>query len=207
MRPALPGGRGAASLLLALIVTGCALPTPAEPAIRETNRRLQEAFNRGDAAAVAELYAEDARFLPPGAPAAIGRIQIRDALEGLIRAGATGLALESAEIEARGDLAFERGVFRITLPGGDGAPVERLGKYLVIWGRRHDGGWSPRVDLFNFDAPAEAAAHDDPMGGEPPGGDASPGPAATPVDAVIPADPDPSPAATAAPSAPPAGKN
>ena len=44
---------------------------PAE--IAEAHRRLEPAFNRGDAAAVAALYTEDATLLPPGADMLTGR--------------------------------------------------------------------------------------------------------------------------------------
>ena len=36
--------------------------------VDEVNRRFMEAFERGDAASVAALYAEDAVALPPDAP-------------------------------------------------------------------------------------------------------------------------------------------
>ncbi len=36
--------------------------------VDEANRRFMEAFERGDAASVAALYAEDAVVLPPDAP-------------------------------------------------------------------------------------------------------------------------------------------
>src|SRR5215217_1675267 len=45
----------------------------APAAIAEAHRRLEQAFNRGDAAAVAALYTEDAILLPPGADIQSGR--------------------------------------------------------------------------------------------------------------------------------------
>ena len=44
---------------------------PAE--IAEAHRRLERAFNRGDATAAAALYTEDAALLPPGADILTGR--------------------------------------------------------------------------------------------------------------------------------------
>ena len=45
--------------------------------VDEANRRFMEAFERGDAASVAALYAEDAVVLPPDAPMISGRWRSR----------------------------------------------------------------------------------------------------------------------------------
>ena len=47
--------------------------------VDEANRRFMEAMERGDAASVAALYAEDAVVLPPDGPMVSGRSAIKDA--------------------------------------------------------------------------------------------------------------------------------
>jgi hypothetical protein len=75
----------------------------AREAIEAANTMFQDAFNRGDAAAVAQLYTPDAAVLPPDAPRADGREAIqrfwRDAIDGGLR----DLSLQSAEMRSEED--------------------------------------------------------------------------------------------------------
>jgi ketosteroid isomerase-like protein len=61
----------AASAFLLAAAPSLAQQVPAETAA--TNHRFEQAFNRGDAAAVAALYTENATLLPPGADLMTGR--------------------------------------------------------------------------------------------------------------------------------------
>jgi ketosteroid isomerase-like protein len=71
---------------------------------------LEQAFNRGDAAAVAALHTEDAALLPPGADILRGR-----------RA------------------AQEIGRFSLEVPGQGGQATKLEGKYGVVWKGTADG--------------------------------------------------------------------
>ena len=53
--------------------------------IDAANARCIAAFNKGDAAAVAQLYTERATALPPGAPMAKGRAAIQAFVDGAIK--------------------------------------------------------------------------------------------------------------------------
>jgi uncharacterized protein (TIGR02246 family) len=61
--------------------------------VDEANRRFMEAMERGDAASVAALYAEDAVVLPPDAPMVSGRSAIEQFWRGMMGAGARGVNL------------------------------------------------------------------------------------------------------------------
>ncbi len=60
-------------------------------AIEAANKQFIEAFNKGDAAAVAAMYSADARLLPPNSPMGEGRQAVQQELRilsltgGLIR--------------------------------------------------------------------------------------------------------------------------
>ena len=57
-----------------------------------------------------------------------------------------------AEIEGRGDLAYVRGTYTMTLhPDGAPEPVEDAGKYLEIRRKQSDGSWLYVADMFNSD--------------------------------------------------------
>ena len=107
------------------------------------------AFNGGDAAGVANIYATDARLLPPGAPAIVGR----DAIEGFVKEFvATGakLTFNLLTVHESGDLCAAVGEFDMKIPG---APDDQ-GKYIEVWRRQGDGSWLIVDDIFNSSLPA-----------------------------------------------------
>jgi uncharacterized protein (TIGR02246 family) len=82
--------------------------------VDEVNRRFMEAFERGDAASVAALYAEDAVVLPPDAPMISGRAEIEEFWRGLMAARARGVNLVTLRLAGSGDVLHEVGRATIT---------------------------------------------------------------------------------------------
>lgn len=120
----------------------------AEEAIRANNRKFSEAFMRGDAAGVAALYTDDARLMPPDAPASSGADAIRQFWEGAMRMGIKEAALETVEVKPCGDYACEIGRFTLSVETGAGERARQTGKYVVIW-KREGGAWKLDVDIWN----------------------------------------------------------
>jgi uncharacterized protein (TIGR02246 family) len=130
-----------------------------EAAARAVNVAWFKAYNAGDGAAVAALYAEDAVLNAPGAPAARGKASISEFyLKNAAESAAAGFALAddpSSDVGVSGDLAWQSGTFKIT--GKSGAAVD-TGKYITVF-QRKDGKWMIIRDTWNSDAaPASAAA-------------------------------------------------
>ena len=109
---------------------------------------FEQAFNAGDAAAVAAFYTEDAVALPPGGPMVRGRDAIQEMWQGAIDGGFTDLELMVEEIEVMGDTAIEMSTLS-GMAGGEPAP----GKYVVIWKKVGDD-WLLHRDIWNM-SPAE----------------------------------------------------
>lgn len=112
-----------------------------------------EAFRRGDAEAVAALYAEDARLLPPNHPKVQGKEAIRQFWQGAMDMGVKDASLQIEEVEPQGDTAYEIGRYTLAIEQGNGERISDAGKYVVIW-KRGGGGWRIAVDIFNSDTPA-----------------------------------------------------
>lgn len=112
------------------------------------------AFNGGESAGVAALYAEDAALLPPGAARVDGRAAIRAFWQGAIDDGITALTLEAVEVEESGDLAMEVGAFSLAVPGEGDEKTIVFGKYIVVWKKGADGVWRLYRDIWNTN-PAE----------------------------------------------------
>ena len=119
------------------------------------NREFVAAFNRGDMATVASCYAEDAKVMPPGSEVVQGRQAIEQFWRGVQeQMGVKEVTLDSQEVEASGDIAYEVGAatLKIEPPGGQATTVPI--KYLVAWKRQADGAWRLAVDIWNNNAPA-----------------------------------------------------
>ncbi len=143
---------------LSLALLSCARPeewdvAAVRKAIEETNAKFAEAFNRGDAAAVAALYTDDATMLPPNDEAVQGKQKIQEFGDGLVKMGAKGLTLTTVSVGGNGDTAYEIGKYTITIqPEGQAAMLD-TGKYVVVWKKQADGAWRLHADIWNSDLP------------------------------------------------------
>lgn len=133
-----------------------------EAAIRALSAAWKEAFNAGDVAAVAALYAEDAVLAAPGAPALRGKASISEYFVRTVAefkaAGITVADAPLGDVVASGDLGFQWMTYGISDPSG---AVVDAGKLLTLFQRR-DGRWTIVGDTWNSDvapaAPATPAA-------------------------------------------------
>jgi uncharacterized protein (TIGR02246 family) len=114
--------------------------------IEKLNDVWTAAFNKGDAAAVAALYTEDADVLPPGAEMVKGRA----AIEAFWRQAAQQMGdakLTTVDVLPLGPEAA-REVGTVTLKTKTQPPQEVVGKYVVVW-RKTGGGWKLATDIWN----------------------------------------------------------
>ena len=145
---------------LALTLTGCQVPPPeAGPlpdedvaAIRASSDAWVQHVESGNWAALAALYTENAAFMPPNEAIAQGRIAIQAWMEAFPRITEFSLTLD--EIDGRGDLAFVRGTYSVTIHPEDAPePIRDTGKYVEIRRKQPDSSWLLAVDIFNSDLP------------------------------------------------------
>ncbi|MDE2004945.1 MAG: SgcJ/EcaC family oxidoreductase [Rhodospirillales bacterium] len=113
-----------------------------------------DAVRRGDAAAIAQFYTPDGRFMVPNAPIAEGREAVAAMWAHLLALPGAALSFGPTHIEAAigGDLAFEIGTYALGFDR-DAKRVEDRGKYVVVW-KRLDGSWKAAADILNSDLPA-----------------------------------------------------
>jgi len=112
------------------------LSGPDEAAIRGVHDHFTAALLRQDFDAIAALYADDAVLLPPNEPAVHGRAAIRVWTAAVPRV--TRAVLNVDDLDGRGDLAYMRGTFSMTLEP-DGAPAFSVtGKYVEILKKQPD---------------------------------------------------------------------
>jgi ketosteroid isomerase-like protein len=119
---------------------------------------VAKAFHDGvanrDAAALASLYAENDRFLPPGMEPCEGRAQTQSAMQQLLDMGARSLDLEPLDVREADDLTIEYGRYTLRVEPAGTEAVTDVGKYLVVHERQADGSTKILYDIFNSNAPA-----------------------------------------------------
>lgn len=136
-----------------VMIIGCvSLGSPALAQNKATIEKLNDAwtaaFNKGDAAAVAALYTEDAYVLPPGSAMVKGRT----AIEAFWRQAAqqmTDAKLTTVDVLPLGRSAA-REVGTVTLKTKSQPPQEVVGKYVVVW-RKIGRDWKLATDIWNTD--------------------------------------------------------
>jgi len=126
--------------------------TSARKAIETANKRFVEVFNKGDAVAVAGMYTSDAKVLPPNSQTIEGKENIQTFWQEFITMGVKVVKLETGQVEARSDTAYELGQYTLTIPQAGGQTITEQGKYLVVW-KRVGRGWKLAVDIWNTSTP------------------------------------------------------
>jgi ketosteroid isomerase-like protein len=121
-------------------------------AIRDTAAAYHEAAVAKDWDAVSTFFTTDAVAMPPHQPMVQGRADIKEWYASF--PPVTDVELPIVEIDGRGDMAYSRGTYSMTMVmEGVPEPVTLIGKNLVIWRKQADGSWLIAVEMFNSDLP------------------------------------------------------
>lgn len=123
-------------------------------AIDAKNNALIHAFQQRDAAQVAAIYADDATLMPPHNDMLRGREAIEQFFRKGIGMGLHDFRIETLEVDAREDLAYEVGRFQRKVSTVRGDELTDTCKYVMLW-RRHPEGWRPQSDIWNSAGPTE----------------------------------------------------
>ena len=135
-------------MIMGLLSLGSPALAQNKAAIEKLNDVWTAAFKKGDAAAVAALYTEDAYVLPPGSAMVKGRA----AIEAFWRQAAQQMSdakLTTVDVLPLGRSAA-REIGTVTLKTKSQPPQEVVGKYLVVW-RKIGRDWKLATDIWNTD--------------------------------------------------------
>jgi uncharacterized protein (TIGR02246 family) len=124
-------------------------PARVRQAIDAQNRAWADATRRGDAAAIARIFADSGVEVGVGAGKVWkGRAAIQDLFAGIYRnPHATDAVVETEQVILDGRTAVEYGHYRFVYPPKDGHPQADSGKYVVVWRQDGDGRWRILVDM------------------------------------------------------------
>ena len=116
-------------------------------------QRWQQAFNGGDATAVAALYSEKARLLPPNFEIVEGRPAIEGFVKEFVATGAQ-ITFDLITVHETAELCAAVGRYTMQIPVPGGEPQQDRGKYIELWAKQSDGSWLIVDDIFNSSLPA-----------------------------------------------------
>jgi len=142
-------------LLVSLFVSLNGAPEKSEDiaqvraAIEAGNIKFGEAVRKGDAAAIAALYSEDATVLPPDSAMIKGREAIQASWNGSLQMGIKDAVLTTVEVSGAGDYAYEIGKVLLTIQPAGQAALQQTAKYVVVWKKAASGSWQLHVDIWN----------------------------------------------------------
>ncbi len=137
-------------LIASLAVAQAQQPAALKSAIEASNAKWVQAYNTGNAAALAQFYTTQATILPAGGAMASGRPAIQQYWQGLMQSGLKNFALHTQSVEDYGRAVREIGSFTVDAPGPNGTIGHVDGKYVVVW-KHGPVGWLLDTDIWNMD--------------------------------------------------------
>jgi ketosteroid isomerase-like protein len=141
---------GTVATSFAIVMAACAPASPPQQGTEvaaEMTAAWSKAFDSGDPAALAALYADDARTMPPGGAPLVGRSQIESYWRSDIGEGAPKTKLTPTDAIAQGNVLHVQGAYEV-----EGAPGIELakGQYQQLWTRANDG-WRLQREMWRID--------------------------------------------------------
>ncbi len=141
--------------IVASLAVGSAAAQAQEPDLDDLRNSYEAAANANDAAALAALHSEDARVLPPGAPAAEGR----DAIEAHFKerfelASPSDFTITSTETRQLGDAHLDVGTYTMNATIAGTQEMSVSGNYVALVEEDTDGEWRISLQIFNEEEPA-----------------------------------------------------
>jgi ketosteroid isomerase-like protein len=137
--------------LVSPLLVGCATPESKLP--NDVTTALASAFTRGDVAACAALYSDDAEIISDDAPAVRGKQAITAFFKDQVARDIL-FSTDTSVSVVRGDLAMDQGTYRVRNVNR-GVDVE-YGEYMNVW-RLQDGQWRVFRTMYNVKMAPRAA--------------------------------------------------
>lgn len=124
-----------------------------EVAIRALNTAWLQHIADHNAAACANLYADDGAIMPTGQATAKGHEAIQGVWQAMFDMPGFSLTFEAEKItvSASADMALDVGTYVLKAGEGDAAMIDN-GKYVIGWVKRN-GEWKIATDIFNSNGP------------------------------------------------------
>jgi len=122
-------------------------------ALKEENRKYDEALSSGNLDDFVELFTADAVQMPNNEPIVVGKDAIRSQAKENFANNTFKLTGIVEDTKVSGDWAFVRGNSTIVItPKDGGADVTEVGKWIAVYQRQSDGSWKLYSEIWNHNA-------------------------------------------------------
>jgi uncharacterized protein (TIGR02246 family) len=138
------------TILLVLALTACDRQ-PARVFPETAVKEWEAARNSRDADAMAAVYSEDAKVLPPGAPVVEGRAAIRTFFRNLFESRPEPADFDEREIVVLGKFTWRQGIYSVPLRDG----TMEYGKFIQLW-KLENGEWKLYRSMWSPNGPPVA---------------------------------------------------
>lgn len=119
-------------------------------AITAVSKARADAFNQGNAAAIAAHFAEDALLMAPDKPTLTGKTAVQTYYQHIFDEYEPRLKSDYQEVKVSGDLGYGRGFAEVLLTQKRGGQtLKSTTKYINIMKRQADGTWKTTHDVWN----------------------------------------------------------
>jgi uncharacterized protein (TIGR02246 family) len=135
----------AAMSILGAVLTACVAKENVIPLPPATIEASENARRAGDYDALASMYTEDSKLLPPNAAVVEGRAAIREFLRQLFIGEGVPTELDQREVSVFGNFAYRDGV--LSQHHKDG--TTEIGKFVQLW-KYSDGVWRLHRVIWNM---------------------------------------------------------
>src|SRR5437588_12296202 len=148
------------TLAVAATAVCLAVDTKAEQALRDADAAWSKAAGSKDVDKTVSYYSADAIVLPPNAPIATTKEEIRKIWQDMMASPGLVISWKATKVEVAksGDLGFVTGTYELTMNDAGGKLVNDRGKYVEVWEKKAEGKWQCGTDTWNSDLPASAPA-------------------------------------------------
>ena len=139
----------ALALCVGLMTPAMAQDAGVEDAVSAAYAAFDEAFNKGDAKALAAMHTGDAMFLPATHDVLKGRAGVEQFFSGQFANGAKDHKFELIEADSEGDIVFAAAKWSATGKDASGAEATWSGIATHIFEKQDDGTLKLRLATFN----------------------------------------------------------
>lgn len=140
---------GIMAFSLLLVPVGAAFAGNGEALAKKMNDRWNAAFNRGDAGALADLYAENAIVSPGNGETLRGREAIEKLFQGYFDNGVQDHSIRLIEARQTGDELYEVAEWQAHGTDENGERTTFGGILVIIFQRDDEGNWQSRYHVWN----------------------------------------------------------
>ncbi|MGE5353069.1 MAG: YybH family protein, partial [Acidobacteriota bacterium] len=111
--------------------------------------QFMQAINRGDAAAAAGFYADDAVIMPPDIDIIQGTNGIKNFWAKVITIGGRFDTLTTAKVNVNNETVDEVGRYFLSINKPGQNPMQEKGKFVFVWKRQPDDTWKITTHIWN----------------------------------------------------------